>query len=632
MKQTLLLLMLFIGINASAQAPDLRQCDANNSGTGVFDLTVQTPILTNGLTNRIVNYFLTQADATNNTNPILAANAFMATMSPQMIFARIEKIADGTFQIYPFALILDPTPVVQDYPDVLVCNSYTLPQLPSGQGYYTAPNGVGMQLAPGMMITASTTIYVFASTPANCYAESSFVITVIPRPPVPNVPNVTVCDSYTLPALMPGQHYFTTPGGFGVELHAGDVITSSQTLYIFASSNEPPMVCVSETSFVITVNPQPPTPNVPDVTVCDQYILPQLPFGDYFSGPNGTGNMLSAGTAITATMTIYAQVGMPGCTSESSFVVTVLPSPNPQLQDGYLCNGGSYVLNSGLSNNFSFQWYRNNVLIANATQPTYTATRSGTYTVEAATMTSPSCLATAIAVLSDAVIAPISINLDGDTATIVGYPEGFATYTLNGGQAQSSNIFPNLAFGTYIVTILDPCGGAQTLTFAIQIPDAPLGQTTQTFAQGQTLAAIQIQGQNIQWYALPNGEAARADELPLPLSTLLVDGTTYYASQTVNGFESTNRLPVTVSLTLGLENMAFENLKFHPNPVKNTLEISNAATIDKVSIYNLLGQLVQEKATNSTLYQMNLSGINSGVYLVKIQSETNEKTVRIVKE
>ena len=559
MKKTLLLLLMFLGINTFAQAPDLHQCDPNNSGTGIFNLTVQTPILLNGnsANDYTVSYFLTQTDAANNANPIFGANAFMTMMTPQIIFARVDKLADATFQIYPFALILDPTPIVQDYPDLLVCGSYSLPQLPSGQQYYTSPNGTGNTLSPGTMITASTTIYVFASTPANCYAESSFVI---------------------------------------------------------------------------TVNPQPPTPNVLDVIVCDAYILPQLPFGDYFSGPNGTGNILNAGDAITASMTVYVRVGMPGCTSESSFTTTILQSPNPQLQDGYLCNGGSYVLDSGLSNNFNFQWYRNNVLIANATQPTYTATQSGTYTVEAATMTSPSCLATAIAVLSDAVITPISINLDGDTATIVGYPEGFATYTLNGGQSQSSNIFPNLAFGTYTVTILDPCGGAQTLTFTIQIPDAPLGQTTQTFTQGQTLAAVQVQGQNIQWYMLPNGEAARADELPLPLTTLLVDGTTYYASQTVNGFESTNRLPVTVSLTLGLDNTVFENLKFHPNPVKNTLEISNAATIDKVSVYNLLGQLVQEKATNSTLYQMDFSEINSGVYLVKIQSENNEKTVRIVKE
>jgi hypothetical protein len=49
-------------------------------------------------------------------------------------------------------------------------------------------------------------------------------------------------------------------------------------------------------------------------------------------------------------------------------------------------------------------------------------------------------------------------------------------------------------------------------------------------------------GSNIKWYAASTGGSA------LATSTVLVNGTTYYASQTVNGVESATRLAVTATL------------------------------------------------------------------------------------
>jgi hypothetical protein len=50
----------------------------------------------------------------------------------------------------------------------------------------------------------------------------------------------------------------------------------------------------------------------------------------------------------------------------------------------------------------------------------------------------------------------------------------------------------------------------------------------------------------------------KTSEAPLPLTTVIVDGTTYYASQTINGIESIERLAVTVSGTLGIDELAFK--------------------------------------------------------------------------
>lgn len=71
---------------------------------------------------------------------------------------------------------------------------------------------------------------------------------------------------------------------------------------------------------------------------------------------------------------------------------------------------------------------------------------------------------------------------------------------------------------------------------------APTGAASQTFCAGITVADLVATGTNIKWY-----DAATAGSV-LSASTVLVNGTTYYATQTVSGVESTNRLAVTVTL------------------------------------------------------------------------------------
>ena len=56
------------------------------------------------------------------------------------------------------------------------------------------------------------------------------------------------------------------------------------------------------------------------------------------------------------------------------------------------------------------------------------------------------------------------------------------------------------------------------------------------------MAHLTATGTNIQWYSAPTGGS------PLPTSTALVTGTSYFASQTVAGCESDTRLAVTVNI------------------------------------------------------------------------------------
>jgi hypothetical protein len=69
-------------------------------------------------------------------------------------------------------------------------------------------------------------------------------------------------------------------------------------------------------------------PDLSDVQVCDAYELQPLTVGNYYTGPNGTGVMISPADIITQTQTIYiyAENNL-GCTDQSDFIVTIVPVP-----------------------------------------------------------------------------------------------------------------------------------------------------------------------------------------------------------------------------------------------------------------------------------------------------------------
>lgn len=170
-------------------------------------------------------------------------------------------------------------------------------------------------------------------------------------------------------------------------------------------------------------------------------------------------------------------------------------------------------------------------------------------------------------------------------------------------------------------------------------PPAPTGNLTQTFTSGQTLSNLVVNGQNIQWYNTPNLCASnnttnkiRNVNVVLPTNTLLVDGTTYFATQTINGIESNYRLPITVTKTLDTKDYVLENLNVFPVPIQDFLTISNNSAIDRVEIYNLLGQIIFSKKYNSNVVKIDFSSFDSGVYLAKVYSDNNMKSMKIVKK
>lgn len=112
-----------------------------------------------------------------------------------------------------------------------------------------------------------------------------------------------------------------------------------------------------------------------------------------------------------------------------------------------------------------------------------------------------------------------------------------------GATTNSINISPNSTTNYWV----DITSGSLTCRKNITInvnPDtpAPTGNPTQVFCANPTplISDLTATGTAIQWYAAATGGS------PLAGTTNLVDGATYFASQSLNGCESTTRLAVTV--------------------------------------------------------------------------------------
>ncbi|MCX7549960.1 IPT/TIG domain-containing protein, partial [Xanthomarina sp. F2636L] len=89
--------------------------------------------------------------------------------------------------------------------------------------------------------------YYCEMTSATCDLVSDATHLFVTNPDVDTIANQTVCTDYTLPALTVGT-YFTGTNGTGTQLNAGDVISTTQTIYIYNETGTAPNICSNESS------------------------------------------------------------------------------------------------------------------------------------------------------------------------------------------------------------------------------------------------------------------------------------------------------------------------------------------------------------------------------------------------
>lgn len=157
-----------------------------------------------------------------------------------------------------------------------------------------------------------------------------------------------------------------------------------------------------------------------------------------------------------------------GCSYSITKTIKINPNPAPHLSDGLICLDSSgkvvqaYTLDTGLpSDGFTFRWFLNGKLLADATENTYDTTQSGKYSVTVINKDSY-CSGEALATV-ESFLMPSDIILKQSDAfadssfvnvEVIGGTGPFQ-YQLDNNSFQDSNVFRDLSFGEHLITVKD---------------------------------------------------------------------------------------------------------------------------------------------------------------------------------
>ncbi|CAM3291913.1 hypothetical protein FLLO111716_01375 [Flavobacterium longum] len=122
---------------------------------------------------------------------------------------------------------------------------------------------------------------------------------------------------------------------------------------------------------------------------------------------------------------------------------------------------------------------------------------------------------------------------------------------------------------------------------------------------------------------------ALLNEIPIPQATgsvknLVGCGANYYAFNTADKV-------VIVNYALGAPNHAQNIVTLYPNPVKDLLYIHTTETVLATVIFNQLGQKVMQLENLSDGQPMDLTGLATGTYIIKLDTPSGQLTQKLVK-
>ncbi len=198
-------------------------------------------------------FYPTEQDAVEDTNEM---SSDFVTNATTTVWVRIMKDDMPCFITRSFQTIISNVPPEFTItPDATICDgtSTTITVTPGDFAETEATYSWTLDTNPLPDTTSSITVtaagtYEVTVTKNGCVGTATSTITVVPVPVADAPADVTACDSYVLPALSADNNYYTETGAAGTQLAEGDVITSTQTIYVYAAS---PILaaCSGENSF-----------------------------------------------------------------------------------------------------------------------------------------------------------------------------------------------------------------------------------------------------------------------------------------------------------------------------------------------------------------------------------------------
>lgn len=217
----------------------------------IIDLTQVEDAMFKGATR--AHYKTTYFAGTKDTDAITDPSKYESDNKTKEIFILVEDTTTGCAEYFSFEMkaVQGVTPTKPE--DVVVCDSYILPEIKANEKYYTQAAGKGDSFKAGDVVTAGNhTLFLVSDNGNGCYEEVSFSIQVTEKPELQEVENIEMeCAYYVLPTLLPNNKFYVSVKGERIEIQPGTTIYESGTvIYVVAESKDG--ICKEETSFTIT--------------------------------------------------------------------------------------------------------------------------------------------------------------------------------------------------------------------------------------------------------------------------------------------------------------------------------------------------------------------------------------------
>ena len=99
-----------------------------------------------------------------------------------------------------------------------------------------------------------------------------------------------------------------------------------------------------------------------------------------------------------------------------------------------------------------------------------------------------------------------------------------------------------------------------------------------------------------------------------------------------NIFVISDGVQFTTEEELGLADSTIEGFTFYPNPSSDVINLTATENIEKIAIYNLLGQKVIDQNINATSSQLNVANLVTGTYLMEVSAGAKTAWHKVIKK
>ncbi|WP_339728430.1 T9SS type B sorting domain-containing protein [Maribacter stanieri] len=346
--------------------------------------------------------------------------------------------------------------------------------------------------------------------------------------------NATICEGLANPNLAVSLEdidntinwYTTITGGTsiatGLTFTPTDSAIGTYTYYAEASDSITGCISDNRIAVTLTIEPIPVADTLSDVEGCEFYILPNLNVNNtYYTGPNGTGQLLIEGSQINQTRTIYIFAQSPNnidCFSESEFEVTILEEPIIDLPyEVSICSNANGTTTSvpigvDLGTGYIYDWTPNNDTNGDGIEEAiFNVTQAGEYSLRVYTIGNNINCGGSLEYIVNVTDALLPQNIEIEITT-----EGFELNSGNRVRAIVNNdIF---AYTSFEYSLDDPDGPYQTDNFFQNV----VGGLHTIFVRsagscGTTLESDPFLIVNYPTYFSPNGDGTNDTWFPLGL-------------------------------------------------------------------------------------------------------------------